>query len=38
AFLKNPRQYLPGTKMTFAGLKKGQDRADVIAYMQSEPQ
>jgi len=38
AFLNNPRQYLPGTKMTFAGLKKGQDRADVIAYMQSEPQ
>jgi len=35
AFLTNPRQYMPGTKMSFAGLKKPADRADVIAYMQA---
>eukprot|EP00996_Jenningsia_fusiforme_P003129 NODE_3936_length_891_cov_26.270784_g3624_i0.p1 GENE.NODE_3936_length_891_cov_26.270784_g3624_i0~~NODE_3936_length_891_cov_26.270784_g3624_i0.p1 ORF type:complete len:120 (-),score=24.48 NODE_3936_length_891_cov_26.270784_g3624_i0:137-496(-) len=32
-FLENPRKYMPGTKMAFAGLKKPQDRADLIAYM-----
>ncbi|ASM73563.1 MULTISPECIES: c-type cytochrome [Roseobacteraceae] len=34
-FIENPRGYAPGTAMGFAGLKKPQDRADVIAYMQS---
>ncbi len=33
AFIANPRQYLPGTKMSFAGLKKPADKANVIAYM-----
>lgn len=33
AFLKNPRDYLPGTKMTFAGLKKASDRAAVLLYL-----
>ena len=33
AFLANPKEYAPGTKMSFAGLKKVQDRANVIAYM-----
>jgi cytochrome c2 len=28
-------QYIPGTKMVFAGLKKPQDRADLIAYLKS---
>ena len=32
-YLKNPQAMLPGTKMTFAGLPKPQDRADVIAYL-----
>ncbi len=32
-FLKSPRDYAPGTKMTFAGLKKASDRAAVILYM-----
>jgi len=35
AFLANPKAYLPGTKMTFAGLKKPEDRANVIAYLRT---
>lgn len=34
-FLFNPRTGLPGTKMGFAGLKNDQDRANVIAYLQT---
>ena len=34
-YLENPKRVIPGTKMAFAGLPKGQDRADVIAYLQS---
>lgn len=34
-FLENPKKYLPGTKMSFAGLPKVEDRANVIAYLQS---
>jgi cytochrome c len=32
-FLKNPKSMVPGTKMAFAGLSRGGDRADVIAYL-----
>ncbi len=32
-YLENPKKFMPGTKMAFAGLKKPQDRADVIAYI-----
>ena len=32
-WLANPKKYAPGTKMTFAGLSKPEDRANVIAYM-----
>jgi len=32
-YLENPRGYVPGTKMSFVGLKNPQDRADVIAYL-----
>ncbi len=35
-FLTNPKEYAPGTKMAFAGLKKPQDRADVISYLESK--
>ena len=34
-FLENPKGVVPGTKMTFAGLKNEQDRKDVIAYLKS---
>lgn len=33
AFLTNPRKAVPGTKMSFAGLKKPKDRADLLAYL-----
>lgn len=32
-FLKNPRGYMPGTKMSFAGLPKPEDRANLIAWL-----
>ncbi|MCX7888665.1 MAG: cytochrome c family protein [Rhodobacteraceae bacterium] len=35
AFLKAPKEFVPGTKMTFAGLPKPEDRANVIAYLKS---
>jgi cytochrome c len=34
-FLLSPRGYLPGTKMSFAGIPRGSERADVIAYLNS---
>jgi cytochrome c len=35
-WLKSPRAYVEGTKMTFAGLTEGKDRADVIAYLNAQ--
>ena len=32
-YLENPKKYVTGTRMAFAGLKKEQDRLDVIAYL-----
>jgi cytochrome c len=34
-WLYNPQEMAPGTKMTFAGIDKDQERADVIAYLQT---
>jgi len=35
-WLKSPKAYAPGTKMTFAGLSKPEDRANVIAYLNTQ--
>ncbi len=32
-YLEAPREYLPGTRMAYPGLKDAQDRADLIAYL-----
>lgn len=33
AYLEKPKDFIPGNKMTFPGLKKEDDREDVIAYL-----
>jgi len=35
AFLENPRGYAPGTAMTYNGMRKVEDRANLIAYLDS---
>ena len=37
AFLLNPTGYAPGTKMSFAGLPKGEERANLIKYLEANP-
>jgi cytochrome c len=34
-FLTNPKAYAPGNKMAYAGIKKPEDRAAVLAYLRS---
>ena len=34
-FLTKPKDFVPGTKMAFAGLKKPEDRAELILYLRS---
>ena len=36
AWLKSPRKYADGTKMTFAGLGKAEDRANLMAYLNAQ--
>lgn len=35
AYLENPRKVVPGGKMAFPGLRKEEDRANVIAYLKT---
>ena len=35
AFLTKPKDYMPGNNMSFPGLRKAKDRANVIAYLSS---
>src|SRR6056297_2648392 len=35
AWIENPREFAPGNRMGFAGLKDEQDRADLMAYLQT---
>jgi cytochrome c len=35
-FLKQPQVFVPGTKMTFGGLPRPQDRLDVIAFLRMQ--
>lgn len=37
AFLTNPKAAVAGTKMSFAGLPKVEDRANLIKYLESQP-
>ena len=36
AFLAKPKEFVPGTIMSFPGFKKVEDRAAVIAYMRQQ--
>lgn len=36
AYLPDPKAYVPGTKMAFAGLKNPKDVADLIAYLKTK--
>ena len=35
AFVTNPKEHVPGTKMAFAGIRSGEERANLIAYLQT---
>lgn len=35
-WVKSPRDFAPGTKMTFAGLGKAEDRANLLAYLNAQ--
>ncbi len=36
AYIKKPKDYVPGTRMTFIGIKKDQDRADLLLYLKAQ--
>ncbi len=35
AYIENPREFIPGTRMSFPGIKDPADRRDVVAYVES---
>jgi len=36
-YLENPAAFMPGNKMTYAGMKDDTDRRDLIAYLKQQP-
>jgi cytochrome c len=36
AWIEKPREYIPGTKMVYAGMAKAEDRTALIEYLQKE--
>ena len=36
AFLANPKAFIPGTSMGFAGVPRGSERADLITFLNSK--
>jgi cytochrome c len=36
-YLENPAAFMPGNKMTYAGMKDEADRRDLIAYLKQQP-
>lgn len=36
AYIADPRGFVPSNKMAFAGVKKPEDRADIIAYLKTK--
>ena len=37
SYIKDPKGFIPGNKMAFAGLKEDKDIADLIAYLKADP-
>lgn len=35
-FIENPKEFAPGTKMAFAGVKDAEDRADLLLYLRQQ--
>jgi cytochrome c len=35
-YLEDPKGFMPGTKMAFQGIKDAQDRANLVAYLESQ--
>jgi cytochrome c len=35
-YLEDPKAFMPGTKMAFPGIKNAQDRANLVAYLESQ--
>lgn len=35
-FLANPKEFMPGTRMAFAGIRKAEDRANLIAWLRMQ--
>ncbi len=36
-YIENPKKEVPGTKMAYGGLKKPDDRANLLAYLKTKP-